>query len=811
MIKKTCLLLVILLALICILPATEASAAGDTSGNWENLSWEFDGSELYIYGNGTMPDATTYYETPWAHLAPEVEAIRLEEGITTIGDYAFFDFPELVLLRLPDSLIHIGEDAFFNCTNLTWIFDCNLTQKLPDGIKTIADGAFCGCAGITELDLGAGVTYVGQSAFSGLTELRTLTLSPNLQTIESHAFAFCFQLRSVSFPASVEYIGRCAFYDSYRINSLQFAGSAPQIYNDAFTSHYAVINAVAYYPANDPTWTSSVKLNYGGQITWQPLEKNTIAAGVCGENVTWVLDANGLLTISGTGPMYHYDTIDYPPWHGIRQNIIALVVRNGVTTVGSTAFYKCYNLSKVSLAASVNTLEDNAFFDCPGLLSFFIGPNITTIEEYALHGCQNMKRITVDSNNPCYSSDSQGVLYDKNQTILIQAPGALKGHYCVPEGVTEIEDGAFYSCDSMTGITLPDSLEIIGNSSFSCCWGLTELTIPKNVFLVEHAAFWYCQNMEQIHFLGDAPVFEEDSIFVIICATITYPANNPSWTADKFVHSDCDLTWIPVETDTSIFAVGQARFCTLQAAITYYQPQSQYIQLLADTAVDLSLEKDLWIDLNGHTLGGTMDTDGYAVYGLDTATDIYDSNAAGYFQCYDWEGNPVIPQRYSQLYVSKTFKNYLTAHTEQGYTFHRFQFDLTHLSLDPHNTAFGYKALFFGTNVITSQVESIGYRLWLDNGPVITGIAAGKRTWTTLRLKNIDVDNYGETPVYAQAILILKDGTVIATQTQSATMRQMVEAINQNFSQFSQEQQTAVKAMAARYPVMQQWDTKNLY
>lgn len=243
------------------------------SGAWGDLFWTFEeDGYLTIYGNGPMPECSEIGHTPWGQMKSYAEVVYITEGVTTVCQYAFFDFQQLSALILPDSLTEIGESAFCNCKELSWIYNSELEQKIADGVQTIGDGAFC-CCGIRNLTLGDSVTVIGYAAFNGCTELRQIVLSPSLQYIGLYGFSACYQLRSITFPASVTCIDEKAFDDCYRIETLYFEGDAPQIHETAFTAYFGTIEATAYYPEANPTWTADKRVNYGGQLTWIPYGK----------------------------------------------------------------------------------------------------------------------------------------------------------------------------------------------------------------------------------------------------------------------------------------------------------------------------------------------------------------------------------------------------------------------------------------------------------------------------------------------------------------------------------------------------------
>ena len=167
----------------------------------------------------------------------------------------------------------------------------------------------------------------------------------------------------------------------------------------------------------------------------------------------------------------------------------------------------------------------------------------------------------------------------------------------------------------------------------------------------------------------------------------------------------------------------------------------------------------------------------------------------------DENGNAIVPENGD---------HYLTIATDNGYTFHKYFMGITHLSLAPTVTGFGYKAEFYGDEMVQSKIASIGFNLWLDGGKTVSRTTAFQNK-LTLRLKNFDVANYGQTPVNANVTITLTDGAVIDSSTVSYSLRQMVEIVNEQYIALNRSQLSAIQTMITNNPVMRSWQVENLY
>ena len=254
------------------------------------------------------------------------------------------------------------------------------------------------------------------------------------------------------------------------------------------------------------------------------LAADIVASGTCGaegdgSNLTWTLDSEGVLTISGSGDMHDY--VYSSPWHENGNQIRSVLMENGVTGIGNFAFFECISLTSMTIPDSVTCIGNCAFKDCSSLASVTIPDSVASIGVYAFCGCTSLKSVTipdsvtsigdyafgfctsltgiwVDGGSSHYFSDASGVLFNKDKTVLAQCPGAFSGSYVIPDGVTSINDAAFVNCTSLTSVTIPDGVTNIGYEVFAGCTSLANMVLPNGVTRIGAEAFEWCTSMKNI-------------------------------------------------------------------------------------------------------------------------------------------------------------------------------------------------------------------------------------------------------------------------------------------------------------------------
>lgn len=441
----------LLLLALCI----GASAAGTSGKCGPSAYWSFDSSTgtLTISGSGAMNDYEYGNDYPWMDYRNSIQTIVIGDQITQIGRNAF-PWTACSTIQFGKSVRSIGAEAFSGCRNL------NGDLTLPDSVQIVGDSAFAGCTGLTgTLTLGNGLQTIGFNAFyncpfSGnlvipdsvtmigiqafycrpycLPETQgTLTLGKNLRTIGAFAFCESRYTGSLTIPDSVVEIGERAFYQCENLNgTLTLGKNLRTIGKEAFSGC---------------AFTGSLTIPEGvAEIADGTFSSLYQSSGMF----------TGKLTLPSTLKTIGASAFSYTDFSG------ELLIPDGVTSIGANAFKECDGFGGLlSLPDSIKTVGERAFYLCKGFTGLKLSASLTKIEERSFAHMYGLKTEVV-----------------------------------IPEGVTEIGEGAF-SCSHMPSVRFPSTLKKIGKQAFCLTFGLTNystITFPNGLEVIEDEAFDSC-------------------------------------------------------------------------------------------------------------------------------------------------------------------------------------------------------------------------------------------------------------------------------------------------------------------------------
>ena len=506
-----------------------------------NLTWKLDtAGTLTISGTGAMPYYYPASDVPWYAQRLSIKTIMLEEGVTRIGQYAFWGCSNLNSITIPDGVTEISYNAFERCSSLTSIV-------IPDSVTNISNAAFSGCTSLASVTIGNGVTSIANSVFYGCSSLESITIPDSVTSIEDHAFNGCSSLTSVYIPDSVTSIGWTAFSGCASLASITIPDSVTSIGRGAFNG-CSGLESISI--GSGITTIDYSVFNRCSSLTSIIIPDSVTRIGECAfENCT------SLTNIS---------------------------IPDSVTQIGYSAFANCTSLAGITIPDSVTTIGGSAFYGCSGLASVTIGSGVTSMGSYVFEGCSSLESVTVRNG---VTSLGDATFYRCSNLTSITIPGSVTGlgtsvfdectsltDVTIENGVTCIGGSAFYGCTSLTSIAIPDTVTDIGHYAFWGCSSLTNITIPKAVASIDAYAFCGCTGLNEITFEGNAPTFDS-STFWAVTTTCYYPAFNDTWTADVMQDYGGKITWVsrymdPVKILTQpadfVGMVGEMAFFTVE-------------------------------------------------------------------------------------------------------------------------------------------------------------------------------------------------------------------------------------------------------
>jgi len=222
-------------------------------------------------------------------------------------------------------------------------------------------------------------------------------------------------------------------------------------------------------------------------ILAQVIDENLVASGICGTGVTWTLDADGVLTVSGSGKMEDYENSAAAPWYSFRSSIKKAVFEEGVTSVGSYAFGSSYYrlLTELICADGLQTIGSHAFSYCGALASVTLPDGLQTIGYQAFYDCDALASITLPDGLQTIGSHA---FYDCDALTTIEIPGT----------VDSIDNYTFSNCAQLQTITFHEGIQNISRNSFNGCVSLQSVIIPDSVEAIEESAFYGCSSLKTV-------------------------------------------------------------------------------------------------------------------------------------------------------------------------------------------------------------------------------------------------------------------------------------------------------------------------
>lgn len=317
---------------------------------------------------------------------------------------------------------------------------------------------------ITSVTIPDGITFIGVNAFLNL-GVTKVTIPESVILIGSHALGYTYADETYTAIEGFTIVGK--------------QGTAAET--------YANENGFLFEAIEDP-----------------------LPSGSCGAEATWELSKDGVLTISGSGPMENYTNRTSTPWNeyitekdGFR--ITSVVITEGITTVGNHAFADCRRLSSVTLPSSLTSIGIGAFSGCSDLTTVSIPGSVSAIGKQAFYSCTSLSEVVLESGVSSIDTEA----FALSAVTSLSLPDSLhtvgeKAFYGCSSlstvnmpGVTKLDTKSFEGCSSLAAVTAPN-LVTIGKSAFEGCTALSVMTFPSSLTSIGSRAFYSCTALTSV-------------------------------------------------------------------------------------------------------------------------------------------------------------------------------------------------------------------------------------------------------------------------------------------------------------------------
>ena len=597
----------------------------------------------------TIPNSVTMIGDGAFYGCTGLANVTIPDGVTSIGDYTFEDCSSLTSVTIPDSVTSIGYRAFYTCKALTSV-------TIPGGVTKIGGNAFYGCNALTDIyyggygidwlkaggghdrapenaavhfkdDLygkgacgenvdwvmtaGGTLTISGTGAMAdckwnsapwarACSEITSIVIGDGVTSIGNNAFQYCSSLTGAAIPGSVTAIGSSVFYGC-----------------DALTD--------IYYGGYGIDWLATAGHNDVPNGTAVHFKDDLYGKGACGENVNWVMTADGMLTISGTGAMTDCDSFGDPaPWKICRQYIKSAVIGSGVTSIGKYAFYCCEALTSVTIPDTVTVIGGGAFRGCSRLSGMTIPDTVTGIGSYAFYNCSSLPSVTIpDGVTTISESAFEGCSCLSSVTIPDSVTSIGKSAFrdcckltglTIPDNVTSIGDHAFNGCNGLTSVTLPTSVTRISAGMFYNCWALSNVTIPNGVTSIGDSAFGNCTDLSSVTIPDSVTTIGRDAFYYCGLTDVYYDGTAEDW-AKIFIGDGNE----PL-TNATLHCVPSAPVVKIGHSASSGKPQLTWRAMYGATSYRIYRSTSRG---SGYSLLGTVTATSYTNTGAKAGTTYY--------------------------------------------------------------------------------------------------------------------------------------------------------------------------------------------
>ena len=369
-----------------------------------NIKWQLNSKGvLTISGTGAMKNYTYKSEMPWYKYINDIQSVVIEDGVTSIGDYAFYGMLKLTTISIPEGVKTIGEYVFKNCTALDGV-------NFPSTLTKLGQSAFYGCTSLSSIAIPEGLYTVWGYTFKNCTSLEEVTLPSTLIKIDEAAFYGCSSLKKIDIPDNVSIIGIYCFKNCSSLSEVSLPKKLTQI-REAVLYGTAIktleipegVTTVGPYAFKNCTSLKTIKLP-------QSLKKIDEAAFYACNHLSVLNVPENVETIGNYAlrSCEELQSVSFPEslrtigessFYGC-SSLSELVIPEGVTSLGGYAFKSCVNIYEVTLPTTLETIGESAFYGCSRISSITIPEYVAKIGAYAFSRCSGLAEVIFTGNAP---------------------------------------------------------------------------------------------------------------------------------------------------------------------------------------------------------------------------------------------------------------------------------------------------------------------------------------------------------------------------------------------------------------------------
>ncbi len=579
-----------------------------------------------IEGNLYSKDGTTILQYAIGKNASKFE---IPDGVTSIRDNVFYGCSSLTSIVLPDSVAWISEHAFDGCGNLANIVtaESNTRYKSIDGNLYNKSGEvlilYAGGKKEREFEVPDGVISIEPYAFSMCSSLENVIVPDSVAVIGKRAFYDCSSLITINIPEGITFIGGFAFYNCSNLISLDIPDSVISIDEGAFCG-----------------CSSLASITIGSGVT--TLEEYA-QFSYCYSLTNITVAENNINYQSIDGNLYSKDGRNLI-LYAIGKTASIFDIPNHVTSIGTSAFANCRNLTSVVIPKNVTEIKSGAFDYCENLLEIINKSSLPIAINSVDYGgvARYAKQVVNNEEESKLLKENDYIFYNDNGTYYLLGyagiatdlvlPDGIDGYdyaiyryafhnrstltsVVIPDCVISIEyaafdgchnltsvtfgensrlislgDFAFSNCSALTSITIPDRVTSIGNSSFSNCSSLTNMVIPDSITKIGMQTFYNCSSLTSV-IIGNGVTSITYTMF-FKCSNLTNVVigNNVTSIAMSAFEDCSSLTSIVIPVSVTRISENTFSGCSSLTNVTFDNTSGWNVFTSSSTKIDITIE-----------------------------------------------------------------------------------------------------------------------------------------------------------------------------------------------------------------------------